>query len=301
MQNRPNVQSRTSDRPGAPSGGKAHLSTIMAHTPHTHPRIQIIQAFFDRLGQKYVLPDVDFLLSVHDGFSGELGVPVFSFAKRATSQSILIPDFEALFHANDLIRSCGDASRAHPWHTKQNIIFWRGSTTGGEYRLDNYFDFPRAKLVFLSAENPTWLDAAFTNFCQGSPEVFVLIEQNGRPLAPFLSMADHFAYKYLIDIDGNSCTYSRCRWILLSNSTLIKPTSPNIQWYYKALVPWVHYIPVKEDLSDLSNVFVWLIAHDNQAQMIAEQGQQLGRVIFSEEAIDHYMLLLLRAYKKLQK
>lgn len=270
--------------------------------PCTKIRLDIVRHFFKKLVRRYALPNVDFLLSLHDSFEENFHVPVFSFAKnRASFHTLLFPDFEALSEPNALIHRCDQASTSHLWHLKQDKIFWRGTTTGGTYHLHNYFNFPRVKLVFLSREYSSWLDAAFVSYCQSSQDVLDLISTQGRPLEPHVCMEDHFSYKYLIDIDGTSCTYSRCRWILLSNSTLLKPDSPNIQWYYKALQPWVHYVPIQADLTDLPDAYAWLQSHDLEAQQIALSGQRLGHLIFSEEAIEDYVVTLLCAYGKLQK
>lgn len=270
--------------------------------PWTKTRLDIVKQFFKKLVRRYLLPDIDFLLSLHDSFEEDFNVPIFSFAKnRASSHTVLFPDFEALSDPNSLIRQCDLASMSHPWHLKQDKIFWRGATTGGIYQMHTYLDFPRVKLVFLSNEHSSWLDAAFTSHCQSSQDVLNLIAAQSRPLEPYVCMEDHFFYKYLIDIDGNSCTYSRCRWILLSNSTLLKPDSPNIQWYYKAMQPWEHYVPLRADLSDLLDTYTWLQSHETQAQQIALSGHHLGHLIFSEEAIEDYAITLLGEYGRLQK
>jgi hypothetical protein len=270
--------------------------------PWTKARLDVVKQFFKKLIRRYRLPDIDFLLSLHDSFEEDFNLPIFSFAKnRAATHTTLFPDFEALSDPNALIHHCDQASTSHPWHLKQDKIFWRGTTTGGIYQIYNYLDFPRVKLVFLSSKNPLWLDAAFTSYCQSSQDMLNLIAAQSRPLEPYVCMEDHFSYKYLIDIDGNSCTYSRCRWILLSNSTLLKPDSPNIQWYYKAMQPWTHYVPLRADLSDLPDAYAWLQSHEAQAQQIALSGQHLGHLVFSEEAIEDYAVTLLCAYGTLQK
>lgn len=99
-------------------------------------------------------------------------------------------------------------------------------------------------------------------------------------------------------MDGNSTTYSRCRWILLSNSVLIKPASPNVQWYYSQMRPFVHYVPVDENFSELKTVYDWLNANGQEAKQIAKAGQDLGEQIFSQDGIEHYVLFLLDEYKK---
>jgi hypothetical protein len=45
------------------------------------------------------------------------------------------------------------------------------------------------------------------------------------------------------------------------------------QWYYDALTPWVHYVPVRADLSDLHAMISWCRANLDECERIAAQGQ----------------------------
>jgi protein glucosyltransferase len=114
----------------------------------------------------------------------------------------------------------------------------------------------------------------------------------------FVSVEDHFRYKYLIDADGYAGAHTRFRWGLLSNSTLLKVMSPLRAWYYKAATPWVHYVPIKGDASDLPDIVTFLKEHDALAYQIALDGQKLGQQIFSLETVDLYMVTLLNEYAK---
>ena len=44
------------------------------------------------------------------------------------------------------------------------------------------------------------------------------------------------------------------------------------QWFYDRLEPWVHYVPIKRDLSDLEAKVNWLRANDDKARAISQQG-----------------------------
>ena len=46
-----------------------------------------------------------------------------------------------------------------------------------------------------------------------------------------------------------------------------------MQWYYSALVPWVHYVPVRGDLKDLDERLTWAMEHDQEAKEIAKRGR----------------------------
>jgi hypothetical protein len=245
-----------------------------------------------------MLPNVSFLLTLHDSFDRVCqgrDVPVFTFAKQKSSCSVLLPDFEAFVSHDGHLVEYESYCERYPWKAKKEIMFWRGSSTGAVISSENYRSVPRIKLVMLGEKASSWLDAGLVKLCQGAENISEL----RFFLKPFESIKNHFAYKYLIDVDGNSCTYSRCRWILLSNSVLVKQESENVQWYYKALKPYEHYIPVRSDWSNLEEQYAWLKAHDKEAKRVALAGRQLGTTIFSAQAIADYIELLLREYATL--
>ena len=51
-------------------------------------------------------------------------------------------------------------------------------------------------------------------------------------------------------MSGNS-VYTRFPYLLSGNSVVLKQDSGYYEHFYADLQPWVHYIPVKHDLSDL--------------------------------------------------
>ena len=53
--------------------------------------------------------------------------------------------------------------------------------------------------------------------------------------------------------------------------------------FYDRLVPWVHYVPVKEDLSDLKKQLDWAEAHPKHAKKISKAATKLVRDLTSRE------------------
>ena len=51
------------------------------------------------------------------------------------------------------------------------------------------------------------------------------------------------------------------------------------------LRPYVHYVPVKADLSDLHKQFKWAQANPDEAEQIARQGASVARSSYKQ--IDH--------------
>ncbi len=267
------------------------------------PRLKQVTCALQTLCSLTKLPDVDFVLSLEDYLSaGALpGCPCFVFAKQEDiTDQVLIPDFEALAGYGKLPAQIAKASQQFSWDHKLSQAFWRGSATGGYFTRATWDTLARSKLVLLSLKHPQIIDAKFHKVTQCDPDIPVLFQTKGM-VARSTRLTNHLKYKYLVDVDGNSCSYERCFWILLSNSLLMKQESHNIQWYYHALKPGKHYLPVKADLSDLPEKIAWAQEHDAEARAMAENGAQFAKENLSPEDILLYVYHLLVEYAQLQK
>lgn len=261
-------------------------------------RIASLKTSFRKLTKKYEVPNVDFIVCLHDASHMCLPqVPLFVFAKKKSfNLQILMPDFEALAGYQ---RFSSLAYSNYPWQQKIEKGLWRGAPTGGIFTEDQWRSFPRSRLVLLSLEYPDWIDARFTSLspeAAANPEMMAMPQLLGNYMNPDASLQ----FKYLIDVDGNSCAYSRCYWILLSDCLSIKQVTDNIQWYYGAIKPYEHYLPVEENLGDLFEKIQWAREHDEQAHEIARRATQFALDNLQEEHIYLYLFTLLQKYAELQ-
>lgn len=219
----------------------------------------------------------EFFIALHDGVDynvyNPLNIEILAFGKNKFLPYTLIPDIYYLSR-NGYKDSKIDIL---PWDQKKNIMFWRGSSTGGNISWDNWKTIPRIRLVMMSNETPDTLDAKITDVVQ--------IQDNTKGLKEYLEhkgfvsdripFTEFHRYKYLINIDGNSCAWDSMFLKLKSNSVVFHVDNDNIQWYYDRLVPWKHYIPIKPDLSDLHLKFKWALANDDTVQRIAQESSEL--------------------------
>lgn len=282
--------------------GQDMQSHVQYQQMNVHGRSVILKDCFKKLAERYPVPDVDFLVCTLDAAEVcKKTTPLFVFAKKPSeSTHVLMPDFEALQGYGDPETQVNNAVKTYPWKSKLEKCFWRGSTTGGEYTQEKWKSFPRTQLVLFSLAHPDQVDAKFTTFCQGAeinPDMTAMLEIKGQTVSSF----DSLLYKYLIDVDGNTCGYSRCYWTLLSNSVVFKQQSDNMQWYYGALKPYVHYIPVASNFNDLLEKMSWARSHDDEARQIAQNATQFVLENLKEEHIYQYMYLLLCKYAELQQ
>jgi hypothetical protein len=98
----------------------------------------------------------------------------------------------------------------------------------------------------------------------------------------FMTQADQAKYKYILDIDGHTNAWDGLRWKLYSGSVVLKHIGVYEQWYYKELHPFVHYVPVKNDFSDLVAMVEWCRANQSKCLQISRNARA-----FKEERLDY--------------
>lgn len=215
-------------------------------------------------------PDVTFLISMSDGLNAKEEFPIFAMCKMDSDRIILLPDYDALAERYQVLRKQNiDITRTEfPWESKYPKLIWRGSTAQHYLRIEKKHlpRLSRLTLCELSKKYPDLIDAKFTLFAQIKDDIPYLKKFEGKRMG----FEKQMHYKYHILIDGNVSPYTKSGWKLFTNSLIFKPQSPWVQWYFGALVPYVHYVPVKGDLSDLVEKLNWAKRNDHLAKNIAK-------------------------------
>ncbi len=258
-----------------------------------------------KLSECVFLPDVDIIVCLHDKLisTGALEGPILVFAKNpgTDSRRILIPDSEALGGYADLLQEVDRARIAFPWRRKIRRAIWRGQTAGqingDAMTTHNYSIFPRGQLINISLQFPKYLDAKFTQLWPDDNLRELFLQK--RCLANHMSVFNQIRYKYQILVDGNTCAYSRAYWQLHSNCVILKQNSPDIQWYYGIFKPFIHYIPVNSDSSDLPEKVQWAINHEYEVQQIIKRANNLANENLKYEDIMLYFYLVIKKYSEL--
>lgn len=95
-------------------------------------------------------------------------------------------------------------------------------------------------------------------------------------------------YKYILDIDGRAATWDATAWKLNSGSVILKQDSPWRQWFYDDFKPWVHYVPIKNDFSDIQEKYIWLETHQEECKNMIENCMNLFQQIYRFQNIVKY-------------
>ena len=111
----------------------------------------------------------------------------------------------------------------------------------------------RKKIIEYSDEFPDLIEAYDTCVDQAV---------EGKKDIPYISLKDHTKYKYLIDIEGRGYS-GRIKLLLFTKRLLFIQNRQWKSYYHFELEPYKHFIPVKNDLSDLIE----------QIQFVEKQGE----------------------------
>jgi len=268
-------------------------------------RVRKTTRMLDRMTKTRKLPDVEFILTVHDGFTpsnpASRDMPIFCYAKTEREPGVLFPDPLSEGFSRHSRKSIARANKRqkYAWRNKKDIAFWRGGTTGGKFEMDNWYNYPRSKLSLVSKYYPDLVDSGFTTYPGVSQDVQREM-QNNLPNVSWTVHKDHLNYKYLVVPDGNTCTYPRYYLGLFSNSVVFKQKSDQVQWYYRALVPFEHYVPIDHDFSNLPETVSWAKKNDLKMKMISREATEFVNQNLLPKHIYTYVETLLGEYAQKQ-
>nr|XP_019015081.1 uncharacterized protein I206_01169 [Kwoniella pini CBS 10737]OCF53862.1 hypothetical protein I206_01169 [Kwoniella pini CBS 10737] len=150
----------------------------------------------------------------------------------------------------------------------------------------------------LSQLNAELMDVAFVDQAIQCDQDVCYQIQEGYKFAGRKTWSQGNQYKYLLDIDGNGWS-ARFKRLMTSNSVVLKSTIFP-EWYTDRIQPWVHYIPIKADLTDLYDVLSFFRnGHDDLAKEIAVEGTKWSKSFWRKEDMIAYQFRLFLEYARL--
>ncbi|XP_017288282.1 protein O-glucosyltransferase 1 isoform X2 [Kryptolebias marmoratus] len=248
------------------------------------------------------LPDVELVVNVRDypqvPHWVQPTLPVFSFSKTSEYQDIMYPAWTfweggpavwPIYPTGlgrwDLMRDeLKKAAAQWPWTKKKAKGFFRGSRTSPE----------RDPLILLSREAPELVDAEYTKNQAWKSEKDTL----GRPPAKEIPLVDHCKWKYLFNFRGVAASF-RLKHLFLCSSLVFHVGDEWQEFFYPQLRPWVHYVPVKQDLSDVRELLQFAKENDAVAQEIATRGKEFILSHLQMEDVSCYWERLLTEFSQL--
>lgn len=257
----------------------------------------------------YGLPDLELICYVHDGLheSPPSFVPIFARCRRQNiDNSILLYygyGFDWLQQQYDRVEK---KIASQTWASLINKVHWRGNTTdghgeyGGGYTVANWTFHPRGKLCEFSTRFPDLIDASFVLepiYGLNSNDQFTLVNYL-LPMSSHTSMETCLDYKYQVLISGIVSPWSS-DWKIQAGRVIFKQQMPWEVYWDPLFLPWVHYIPVSEDLSDFVDKMLWAMWHDDECKEMAKRSRDFILTHAKPEHMALYCYKVLLRYAKL--
>lgn len=202
----------------------------------------------------YNWPDFDTVRvnTTDKGSGGSGGLSYCSHTGEAT-----IPDF---------IFCCWPETDLLDYDETVHAIERAGSVRAAERRagwLGNmYTNYARKVMIDLGSTKPHLCD--FRHVMASTDDQFLSLEQLVAK------------YEVLLDIEGIGYS-GRLKLLLWSQRPVLVVDRPYQEYFSKLLQPWVHFVPVQRDLTDLLDRVQWCIDNPSHAAAIAARALQFAK------------------------
>jgi hypothetical protein len=194
-----------------------------------------------------------------------------------------------------------------PWAERKPTAVFRGSSTGIGVTIETN---PRLKVAHLSkitkpdADGIPFLDAGITEWKVRPRKIkgekfLKTIEVPELPFSKIgrLSPEEQANYKYIINIDGHVSAF-RLTLEMNMGCVILLVESDYSLWCSKDLVEYVHYVPVKKDLSDLIDKIKWCKSHDKECEEMTKKCREYYKSRLGKDGIFDFMRDKLKSLKK---
>jgi len=217
--------------------------------------------------------DVDMFLFVDDNPPPNIN-PMFAYSIPPSSDIFCIPSF-CVKGWPTLPEICAWDEWSKKWlemydtpfEDRQDVLFWIGGST--PYRED---------IVRKARE------LEYTDFKFYIKEV------------PYQSMIHQNNYKYIADLQGIGWSARLSHLLWMGAVVFVFDREPHEYWFRGNFEPWVHYVPVKHDGSDLKDVLNVVMNMPDKGKHIADACREKAREIITEEKAHSYTAQLLTKY-----
>lgn len=177
---------------------------------------------------------------------------------------------------------------------KKNKLIWRGGPSGPGFhnQYSAHLHKPSREDALrrwaLNAETQDEIDMGLT--AKWRYKDFV------KYVKPELSIPELLEYKYILSIEGNDVA-TNLKWALASNSVILMPLPRVESWFAESLLkPYVHFVPVRDDFSDLYTQKKWCDANPKVCIQITQNAQSFVRAFRNLEREYYLSFKVLQTY-----
>jgi hypothetical protein len=279
---------------------KSNKYIINGYNYETHdnsPRMQLVCDYIKNV----VFPNVDSNVNISGLYKIELhdviqendksdgGCFCFSRNKSSRDDYVLLPDAFQMQNYGGLLANYSDDIS---WNKKSSRALFCGTTTGLRNPMLNerlqacdwavrtarsYTDFYITKVAQMD----------MSDIIRCYPETCGTFFRN-----EYIPVEDHYKYKYLVNIAGNTCCWNRVALIMNSKSLMLSTYQSDMCWYYPALCEGIHYSSVKLSGDNLYNTIQYYEQNPLEASIIVRNANTFVKQYLSATSVILYVTML---------
>jgi hypothetical protein len=224
-------------------------------------------------------------------------LPIFNTTGGVDYYDIPIVEYESLNYINDITFRYENKYEFVNKDFKSKIpkAIFRGSATGCGYDEENV----RLHLAKLAAEKSNevskFLDIGITagkrKFIYsyegkiGVLDLYSYLKKYNIKIGNRMTKPQQSDYKYILVAEGNVSAH-RIASDLLLHSVMLLIDSMYTVWCSHLMIPYVHYIPIKADLSDLGSQLKYCEANPELMESIARESYDLGKKLMTYKTLE---------------
>ena len=168
-----------------------------------------------------------------------------------------------------------------PWSERSNLLCWRGGCSG--VGLDNSLRINFVKALF---DQPNSENVRLSTWWSYGKNI------DSKYFADRIHYTEFLKYKIFFIIDG-AVIASNHMWGFASGCVPFLISNGKC-WFSNLIEPYIHYIPVNYDLSNLLEQIDYIQKNDDIAETIANNALRFSKHFFSSEYQKNYLITSLK-------
>ncbi|MFG6365484.1 glycosyl transferase family 90 [Schaedlerella sp.] len=246
------------------------------------PTVDLFKAMFEKYAEDFRDKNIDITVYVGDyildGYENRkisnTGY-IFTYSSLYALKDVMIPipDYRTCFDLEHYAfeespDKCREAAK-ETWTDRR--IVWRGT--------------------IASSDERRWLQI----IAEHHPDILCIDDPSLLQKKVYTPMTELSKYKYTLDIRGYGWT-DRVKILLQLGRPVFLIDRPFQEWYFDGLVPMKHFIPVKEDLSDLIEKYEYMENHPDEYDDMIKAMAEFAERYFAPENILGYLKEIVLKY-----
>lgn len=206
-------------------------------------------------------------------------LPTFTKSRRLKipQMSVLLP-LEKLYIPSFYAHILNDDIS---FHEKENNCVWRGINSGDYFTIKKERASRKDLVSKFSNHDKFNIGLSCVKYKEGINENY--IKEAEKHIRSFISTKEQLQYKYILSVEGNDFA-TNLSWIMLSNSVPLMPIPYVETWKMESkLIPYIHYVPLKNDFSDLEQIIEWCNNNQEKCEYIAFMSKAYALQFFNKE------------------